>query len=56
MPDSLSFPSLFASLVQSFAASQPVGTLLQAWGAVSQHPTRLCLSALSSSSDQWAQF
>ena len=35
MFDSLSSPSLSASLVLSFAALQPVGTLLQVWGEVS---------------------
>ena len=56
MSGSLSSPSLSAPLVQSFVALQPARTLLQAWGGVSQHPARLCLSTLSSSSDQRAQF
>ena len=54
MFDSFSSPSLSAPLVLSFAALQLAGTLLQAWGEVSQRPARLCLSALSSSPDQRA--
>ena len=55
MPDFLSSPSLFALLVQSFATLQPVGSLLQVWGEVSQPLIPPFPSALSSSSGQEIQ-
>ena len=55
MPDFLSSASLSTLLVQSSAALQPVGSLLQAWGEVSQPRIPPCSSALSSSLGQQVQ-